>query len=491
MPSGNEPEETAPKPKRRLWRYVFVTLLLVLAVAVAAPAIYLSRAGGLKGVVEARLSDSLGGAPVTVGDVGFELRMPSMHLTLLAYDVALSLDDSSVVVPEASAVFEPGALLRFVPSEIRFSGAELDLTIGEDGASTAPAGLLAVLAGPAMNDGAIIERSRQLRVDSSSFTLRSGDPALAPLSFGEVELEVMMAADGTFVASFEGRRRSGKRSGGRISVAGIGDAGSMDMRLDVKVDDFRLAALSPFLPQLPEALSDIGSTSGNANLMVTAGKIVAADIDMVALGGRLDLSPAGLPVLEYDTASVIMEYKGETGSLVLAQGELALADGRTLALSGDVDALHGPTPQLAFRFRGNRWPIEQIYADWPSGLADEAREGLQKRLSGGDLADFTIEVTGGIDRARSQLQIVSLDLRSVLRNVLLDVGAGQYERLVGVADGSIDFRLGAGGVVETLSVAVGVGEGNLTLADAKAPLPFSRFQVTASLQGDIFRLEDI
>ena len=52
-------------------------------------AIYLSRAGGLKGVVEARLSGSLGGAPVTVGDVGFELRMPSMHLTLLAYDVAL------------------------------------------------------------------------------------------------------------------------------------------------------------------------------------------------------------------------------------------------------------------------------------------------------------------------------------------------------------------------------------------------------------------
>ena len=128
--------------------------------------------------------------------------------------------------------------------------------------------------------------------------------------------------------------------------------------------------------------------------MLTAGKIVAADIDMVALGGRLDLSPAGPPVLEYDTASVIMEYKGDTGSLVLAQGELALADGRTLALSGDVDALHGSTPQLALRFRGNRWPIEQIYADWPSGLADEAREGLQKRFSGGDLADFTIEVTG-------------------------------------------------------------------------------------------------
>ena len=491
MPSENKPEETAPKLKRRPWRYVFVTLVLVIAVAIAAPTIYLYRAGGLKGIIELRLSDSLGGAPVTVGDVDFEWRMPSMHLTLLAYEVALSLDDSNVVVPEARAVFEPGALLRFAPSEVRFSGVELDLTIGKKGASFLPAGFLAVLAGSSTKDGTKIERSRHLRVDSSSFTLRSRDPGLAPLSFGEVELEVMTEADGTFVASFDGRRIPEKGPGGRIVVAAIGDAGSMDMRLDVKVDNFRLSTLSPFLQQLPASLSDIGSTSGNAKVMLAAGKIVAADINMVAMGGKLDLNLTGLPVLEYDTASAIIEYKSATGSLVLAQGELALADGRTLALSGDVKALHGPTPQLAFRFRGNRWPIKQIYANWPSGLADDVREGLQKRVSGGDLADFTIEVTGGIDRARSQLQIVSLDLRSLLRNVLLDLGAGQYERLVGLANGSIDFGLGAGGVVETLSVAVGVGEGNLTLADAETPLPFSRFQVTASLQGDIFRLEDI
>ena len=120
MPSGIEPEDTAPKPKRRIWRYVFLTLLLVMAVAVATPAVYLSRAGGLKGVLEARLSDSLGGAPVTVGDVGFELRMPSMQLTLLAYDVDLSLKDTSIIVPEASAVFAPGALFALRPQKSVF-----------------------------------------------------------------------------------------------------------------------------------------------------------------------------------------------------------------------------------------------------------------------------------------------------------------------------------------------------------------------------------
>ena len=491
MPSGIEPEDTAVKPKRRTWRHVFLTLLLAVAVAVVAPAIYLSRSGGLKGLLEARLSDSLGGVPVSVGDVGFELRMPSMHLTLLAYDVALSLDGSSITVPQASADFAPGGLVSMTPSEIGFSGADLDVTIGDDSAATSPVGLLAALLAPAHDSGSMIQRPRQLRVDSSSFTVRSRDPALPPLSFDDVELEVMMASDGTFVGAFDGRHVPGSGPGGRIGVAAIGDVGSMDMRLDVTTDEFRLAALASYLPQLPAALADVGTTSGNANISLTAGKVVAADINMVALGGRLDLAPTGLPVLEYDTASVIMEYKGDTGRLALAQGELALADGRTVALSGDVDGLHGAAPKLAFRLRGNRWPIEQIYADWPAGLADNARTGLRKRFSSGDLADFTVEITGGFDRGRSQLQIVSLDMRSVLRNVLVDVGAGQYERLTGVADGSIALRLGAGGVVETLSVAVGVGEGNLTLADAKAPLPFSRFQVTASLQGDVFRLEDI
>ena len=47
--------------------------------------------------------------------------------------------------------------------------------------------------------------------------------------------------------------------------------------------------------------------------------------------------------------------------------------------------------------------------------------------------------------------------------MFVDLGSGQYQRLVGVADGSIDLGLGAGGVVEKLSIAVGVGDGTLSL----------------------------
>ena len=195
-----------------------------------------------------------------------------------------------------------------------------------------------------------------------------------PLRFDDLELDIMMTADGTFVGSIEGKRLVDQGFGGRVALAAIGDIDARDIRLDVTTDDFSLAGLGPFIPGLPAVVVDAGKLSGNANLRFAAGGLEEANIDMVALGGSLDLTMAGLPELDYDTASVIMEYQAPAGRLSLAQGELALADGRTVSLSGD-DALHSaaPTPSV----RGSRWPINQIYADWPAVLVHISRRNSQ------------------------------------------------------------------------------------------------------------------
>ena len=491
MPSELESEVTAPKPRRRVWLYVLAVLLLAVGATVATPLIYLSKAGGIKGVLETQIGRALGGVPVTVGDVGYELRMPSMHVTLMAYDVSLSFRDMQIDLPQASAIFSPDGLWRLAPYEVGLAGLDLDVTLDGDAASS-PIGLLAgAVAAPGARDGTIIERSRNLRIEDARLTLRSRQADMAPLRFDDVELDMMMAADGSFVGSVEGRRLVDQGFGGRVALAAIGDIDARDIRLDVTADDLSVAGLGPFIPGLPPVVADAGRLSGNANLLFTGGGLEEANIDMVALGGGLDLTMAGLPDLDYDTASVIMEYQALAGRLSLAQGELALADGRTVSLSGDVDALHSATPQLTLRLRGNRWPINQIYADWPAGLGAHIKTELTKRFSGGDLSDFTLEIAGGIDRAGSRLEIVSLDLRSVVRGMFVDVGSGQYQRLVGVADGSIELGLGAGGVVEKLSIATGVGDGTLSLADVPAPLPLNRIQMTAGLDGDALRIDDM
>jgi len=491
MPQEDRSQNPAGKPRRR-WRYAFGAALLFVAAVIAAPWIYLSQAGGFAGVLQTQLSKRLGGAPVTIGDVGVELRLPSLYFTLLAYDVEIGLDDSAIIVPRASAEFSPQSLLRAEPSDVVLSGLDIDLTLAPEGwRHSQIGGLVAAIAAPPRDDVDRAGGPRKVRIDSARLTLRQPGGKADALRFGDVELSVAVAADGTFVGSLEGQRETESGTGGVIALTAIGDFASRDMRLDVVSEAFSAAALMPFLPAVPQALADAGRLSGSASLVVTEARLQAADIDMVSIGGSIDMAPAGLPRLDYDTASMVMAYQREAGRLSLTQGEVTLADGRTIALSGDVGGLNDEVVQLALRFRGNKWPINEIYGDWPDEAAAAVRAGLMERFAGGNLTDFNIEMTGGFDRETARLQVVSLDLRSGVRDVLVDVGTQQYERLTGIADGSLQLRLGAGGVVETLSFSAGVAAGSLELANYPAPLPLNRFQVTAALQGDRVLIEDI
>ena len=491
MPQEDTPQIPVGKPRHR-WRYVLGAALVLLAVIISAPFIYLSQAGGLAGVLQTQLSDRLGGAQVVIGDVGVELRLPSMFFTLVAYDVEIGLDDSLILVPQASAEFSPESLLKVEPFEVALSGLDVDLTVSPEGWRQSQAGGLfaAVMAGR-RDVGGSARVPRQIRIDNASLTLRQPGTDGAALRFGDVELSMAVAADGTFVSSLEGERQAQNGADGVVALTAIGDFTSRDMRLDIVSEAFSAAALMPFLPGVPQALADAGRLSGTASLVVAEARLQAADIDMVALGGSIDMMPVGLPRLDYDTASMVMAYQREAGRLSLAQGEMTLADGRTIALSGDVEGLNDEVMQLAFRFRGNKWPINEIYSDWPEGVAVEARETLMERFAGGNLTDFNIEVVGGFDRKAARLEVVSLELGSGVRDVLVDVGTQQYERLTGIADGALKLRLGAGGVVEALSLSAGVAAGSLELANFSSPLPLNRFQVVAVLDGDNIRIEDV
>ena len=75
MAEVEQPKQSDVTPRRRGLRVVLLSLALVLLVLVTAPFVYLSQVGGLSGLIRDELSNRLGGAPVVVGDVGFELRL--------------------------------------------------------------------------------------------------------------------------------------------------------------------------------------------------------------------------------------------------------------------------------------------------------------------------------------------------------------------------------------------------------------------------------
>jgi hypothetical protein len=492
MVQEEQPDMTEAKPPRRVLRLVLLSLLIAVLALVATPFIYVSNAGGLAGLMQTELSRRLGGAQVVVGDASVEFQLPSFQLTVRADNVDLALEGGSLTVPRSSVVLTPRALLTWAPSDIVLGGLDLDLTLDPESWHKSPLGVVAAtIAAPASAGEDDTLPGRQITIASASLTLRDPAGQARPVRFENVESEFAAAADGTFVGLIKGDRFEGGVPAGNLSVSAIGDLTQKDFRVDVTMDELATSGLATMSPFLPTVLADAGRMSGSASLSITSGVLDAADMDIVAVEGSLDLADVGFPELAYDTGSVVITYNHKDGALSLAQGELALTDGRRIALSGDFRDLRTDLPQLALRFRGNRWPIERIYEDWPERVAPEFRAALMQRASGGRLENFELEVSGGFQRSEATLQIVQLDLKSAVRGVLVDVGAQQYEKLTGIADGAVALRLGARGVVEALVLSVGVSDGSLKIVGHDAALPLSRAQVSATLQGNQLLLEDV
>ncbi|MEE3025673.1 MAG: AsmA-like C-terminal domain-containing protein, partial [Pseudomonadota bacterium] len=454
--------------------------------------VYISQAGGLSGLISKELSSRLGGVPVSVGDVGVEVRLPSFGVTLEATGVEIDPDGQRLVLPRVSAVFSPGTLLKGVPSEIVLSGLDFDLSLDSEKWRSSPLGLIAGAVGASSSSGAPdAQKTRQIVVEDARLRIHHPSDDAEPVFLENIQFEFAAAPDGTYVGLVEAERVIDGNSAGTLAVSAIGDLQDRDFRIDIAADDVLAIDLPAFSPMIPQALADAGRLSGTANLSITDSVLQSADIDLVAVGGMLDLRAGGLPKLDFDAASLVMGYRHAAGELSLAQGEVVLSDGRTISLAADLRDLGTAVPTLALRLRGNQWPVDQIYADWPADIASEARDELMRRATGGRLENFELEIRGGFQRSNARLEIVRLDLRSAVRGVLVNVGARQYEQLTGKADGNITLTLGRGGSVEAFSLSAGVSDGTLKVASNTAPFPLNRFQISASLADQKLILQDV
>ena len=150
MVQEEQPKNTQAKPPYRVMRFVLLGLLVAVLAGAAVPFVYILNAGGLAGLMQVQLSKRLGGAPVAVGDVGFEVQLPSFHLTVHAANVDITLDGNSLIVPQASVVLTPRALLTWVPSDIVLTGLDLDLALDPENWHASPLGVMAAtVAAPA------------------------------------------------------------------------------------------------------------------------------------------------------------------------------------------------------------------------------------------------------------------------------------------------------------------------------------------------------
>ena len=497
-PDGGSADKTADKtPKRgRLLHRVIIGILLVSAILVAAPLVYLQQAGGLTGIIETQLSRQLAAAgddmSLTIGDVGLEVRLPALHVTITARDVVIDGADTVLTIPAASAVFTPAGLVAQAPFEMVFSDLDLQLDIDPAAADMRASPALSLLAGMSGSraSAAGVARAQKLRIDGATLNIRDLTGRLAPLRFDDVSASGSFDAGTLVTGNISATRIIGQQAAGTLDLMILGDPLGGDFLLEVSTDKLHLGGLVPYAPMLPNPLASSGAVSGRMNATIRDGDIAVVDMDMAAVAGTLAL-PAPFRPLDYETASMIMTYHRDGGSLSVAQSEIVLSDGRVLSVQGNIADMHGVLPTIDGRIDGNALSLDSFYADWPDGMAVDTKAMLMERFTGGQLSDLGIRLAAEFDLVSRRINIIAVEMNTAFKAVSVDVGAAQYERLQGIGDGTLALRIGIGGIVEELSVSMGASNALLTLAGHEQPLQVGRVQANASLQNGGLSIEDI
>ena len=80
-------------------------------------------------------------------------------------------------------------------------------------------------------------------------------------------------------------------------------------------------------------------------------------------------------------------------------------------------------------------------------------------------------------------------LNSSFTGIRLDLAAGQYQRIVGTADGTLNLSLGASGQVQNMGLELALGDGSLLIAGYDSAVGIDAMEMKAGLSSNALALE--
>ena len=482
------------KRKRHIpvWKKALITLSVLLVVAIGVPVGYVYHLGGLAKIVEDRIAAIVGAAEVGVGGASLAFRAKMMPVFIQARDVAIKLDDTDLVIPQADIIFGINSLVNAVPSEVSIKGLELDILRQADGWSASP---LAMFLFETMRSASTTNTSSQRGTDGAPLawagferlTVRAkrlslayeGDDSIAPLLMSNAVVSLTadpIAGIGGYLAA----TRVGPEGDGTISADFVGWPGTGEVAVDLTVDDLQTTGLTPYFDVLPREIDELGVISGAASIAFDGARIGQMDVAVRALGGMIVLPGAGRKA-GFDNALFELSYQRTAGILSIGTAQIALADGRKFVFDGEIAQFHSPSPVIAGTLKINRISLADLNKDWPSAAAPQVKAAVFERVSGGALSDIKFVFGAGYDRENAQLSMSRMDVSARVAGVRLNLASGQYRRLVGTVDGNFDLQLGETGQVRSMRLDFTLGSGSVLLDGYEGAVGLNKVTLKAGL----------
>lgn len=490
------------RQRTQLWKKTVATLLVLLVVLVGLPAVYISHLGGVAKILEDRVAAVSDAVNVTVNEASLAFRSGPLPIYILARNVELRLDDTDLLIPEVDLAFGANFLITGMPSEIAISGLEVDIVRSANGWKTSPLAMFLYESMQRLSQDSVqnngvgafaLNGIERLTVSANRVSLSHQNRSISPLALNNAALSVT-ADTTTGIAGFltasrdAGKNHAGNNIGGRLKADFVGWPGSGNFIVDITANDFVSTGLASYLDSLPDAVDGFGSITGALSAGVDAGQITHMDFAVSAVDGTIQMpgsnSEAGFRSVWLDAS-----YRREANIVSVGRVQIKLDDHRDFSFSGDVLEFNSDQPIVAGSLDVNRVSLASLEQDWPDTAAPDIKTALFDHFKGGALTDIRFDFLGRYNAENGEFLMSRMMLGSSFEGIRLDLSSGQYQRLVGTAEGFLNFSLGAGGQVQSMRLDLGLENGSVLIAGYNGAVGIDAIGLKAGLMNNTLTFE--
>ena len=475
----------------------------LLALAVIGYSVYarVHDAGGLKSVLQTALNDATVGISTTIEETEIGFQFSSAPFRLKATNIRLEAQDTALTLPSSEFGFSLFNLMRgrFVPSDMRMSGLEIEIVHGDEGWHAGPSMALitALMRENAENAASsdALSSIRNIFIGNAKLVVKRKPLAhhgdyeekitLSPIAINmkhnnnqiSGSIQVKNAVGGTVVVNF-----SGNQSGSAIEFT------SSLNRVNMK-------DIYPYLGVNMPEISELGHVYGRVAMLVEDRKIIALSGDLTTDAGQTRLPALG--EVEFSNASILFDYDAVVDRLTVTNFDMTTKKttqnkrqnaspntGQDLSgqinFAGELRGVNSNAPMVTARLRGTRLGFDRLMTLLPDHVL---RQQFGTLFQGGRIDALGLDLSGVLRRDDNFFEVTGLDLVTDLRAIQFKAGMATVDRLEGTLGARLEFSLGQAGLIKHAKADFLLRDATLVTTSSDQEIDLEGIELRTQLDG--------
>ena len=457
--------------------------------------------GGLKSILEEALSDVDAGIISTIESTSLDIRLSAAPFRLVARNIKLTAQDTSLTLPQSEFGFSIINLLtrNFVPSDMRMSGLEIEISHGDDGWHAGPSMALitSLMRENAANaaDSSALASIKNIYIGNARVIINRSDNKNVLDQPEQIVLEPIGISMRHVADRIKGSININNTDGGEVIIDFDGNQNGREINFSTSLSGIDMAMIYPYIGlNIPE-IENLGLINGRLTMAVNGREITSFSGDLVTRNGKTTLPSIG--EVAFSEASILFAYDTVKDLLSITNFDIDATrlddDGRQIAtgkinFTGQVRQPLSNKPVIIAKLLGSNLPFKKLVDIWPEKNNPQLRQRMMKTFRGGTLQSLGLNLVGVLYRDQYLFDVSSVDMVADLRSVRFETGFSSIEKIVGSLAARLELSIGSQGKIDHASADFLLRDATLLAKNSDDIIDLEGVELRAKLEGNTLTL---